>query len=155
MYACQTVSMPARLEGVSPPQSLPYPLGVDLADVGQPLGHDVAGHLVAVLVPELSSLRLRALGEGTSVGDGSGDDAADRRGELEDVGDGGGIDELVLWRGQGQGPVGEGRAGAEHTGTFFCERTTAQSLPRTPIDMMFAAVMALKAYSVRLSSAAC
>ncbi len=34
-----------------------------------------------------------------------------------------------------------------HTGTFFCERTTAQSLPRTPIDMMFAAVMALKAYS--------
>jgi hypothetical protein len=33
------------------------------------------------------------------------------------------------------------------SGTFFCERTTAQSLPRTPIDMMFAAVIALKAYS--------
>ena len=36
----------------------------------------------------------------------------------------------------------------EHTGTFFCERTTAQSLPRTPIDVMFAAVIALNAYSV-------
>lgn len=34
-----------------------------------------------------------------------------------------------------------------HTGTFFCDRTTAQSLPRTPIAMMFAAVMALNAYS--------
>ena len=34
-----------------------------------------------------------------------------------------------------------------HTGTFFCEMTTAQSLPRTPTDMMFAAVMALNAYS--------
>ena len=33
------------------------------------------------------------------------------------------------------------------TGTFFCERTTAQSLPRTPIDVIFAAVMALNAYS--------
>ena len=34
-----------------------------------------------------------------------------------------------------------------HTGTFFCESTTAQSLPLTPMDMIFAAVMALKAYS--------
>lgn len=33
------------------------------------------------------------------------------------------------------------------SGTFFCEMTTAQSLPRTPTDVMFAAVMALKAYS--------
>jgi len=33
------------------------------------------------------------------------------------------------------------------TGTFFCEMTTAQSLPRTPSDVMLAAVMALKAYS--------
>lgn len=38
---------------------------------------------------------------------------------------------------------------SQRTGTFFWERTTAQSLPLTPIDMMFAAVMALKAYSVR------
>ena len=37
------------------------------------------------------------------------------------------------------------------TGTFFCDSTTAQSLPRTPIAMMLAAVMALKAYSVTLS----
>ena len=34
------------------------------------------------------------------------------------------------------------------TGTFFWDRTTAQSLPRTPIDMMFAAVIALNAYSL-------
>jgi hypothetical protein len=34
------------------------------------------------------------------------------------------------------------------TGTFFCDRTTAQSLPRTPTDVMFAAVIALNAYSV-------
>jgi hypothetical protein len=36
----------------------------------------------------------------------------------------------------------------KHTGTFFCDRTTAQSLPRTPMDVMFAAVIALNAYSV-------
>jgi len=34
------------------------------------------------------------------------------------------------------------------TGTFFCDNTTAQSLPLTPIDMIFAAVIALKAYSI-------
>jgi len=34
------------------------------------------------------------------------------------------------------------------TGTFFCEMTTAQSLPLTPNDVMFAAVIALNAYSV-------
>lgn len=37
----------------------------------------------------------------------------------------------------------------ELTGTFFCERTTAQSLPRTPIAMMLAAVIALNAYSAQ------
>lgn len=36
------------------------------------------------------------------------------------------------------------------TGTFFCDRTTAQSLPRKPTDMMFAAVIALKAYSMEM-----
>jgi hypothetical protein len=36
-----------------------------------------------------------------------------------------------------------------HTGTFFCEMTTAQSFPLTPIEVMLAAVMALKAYSER------
>jgi hypothetical protein len=38
-------------------------------------------------------------------------------------------------------------APAVRTGTFFCEMTTAQSLPRTPRDVMFAAVIALNAYS--------
>jgi hypothetical protein len=35
----------------------------------------------------------------------------------------------------------------ELTGTFFCEMTTAQSFPLTPMEVMLAAVMALKAYS--------
>jgi len=35
----------------------------------------------------------------------------------------------------------------QHTGTFFCDSTTAQFFPRTPTEVMFAAVMALKAYS--------
>ena len=33
------------------------------------------------------------------------------------------------------------------TGTFFCDSTTAQSLPLIPTDSMFAPVIALKAYS--------
>jgi hypothetical protein len=33
------------------------------------------------------------------------------------------------------------------TGTFFWDMTTAQLFPRTPMEVMFAAVMALKAYS--------
>ena len=40
------------------------------------------------------------------------------------------------------------------SGTFFCEMTTAQSLPRTPTEVMFAAVMALNAYSVERKSGA-
>jgi hypothetical protein len=64
------------------------------------------------------------------------------------VGDGGGVDELVLHMcvnamSNSIKPVAPSR-----TGTFFCEMTTAQSLPRTPNDVMFAAVIALNAYSV-------
>lgn len=33
------------------------------------------------------------------------------------------------------------------TGTFFCESTTAHDFPRTPTDVMLAAVIALNAYS--------
>ena len=44
-----------------------------------------------------------------------------------------------------------GESGIVHTGTFFCDKTTAQSLPRTPTDIIFAAVMALNAYSVHAS----
>lgn len=42
------------------------------------------------------------------------------------------------------------RQRSERTGTFFCDMTTAQFLPRTPTDVMLAAVMALNAYSVEL-----
>lgn len=37
-----------------------------------------------------------------------------------------------------------------HTGTFFWDRTTAQSFPRTPTDVILAAVTALKAYSAKV-----
>ena len=65
------------------------------------------------------------------------------------MGDGGGLDQLVL-----QAIVSTtlaplvGQAMMQRTGTFFCEMTTAQSLPLTPNDVMFAAVIALNAYSV-------
>lgn len=35
----------------------------------------------------------------------------------------------------------------DFTGTFFCDSTTAQFFPRTPTEVILAAVMALKAYS--------
>jgi hypothetical protein len=58
---------------------LTYPLRVHLADVGQPLRQCVCGHLVAVLVPELGGLSLGTLRKRPGIGDGSRDDAADRR----------------------------------------------------------------------------
>ena len=45
---------------------------------------------------ELGGFGLSPLGEGTSVGDGAGHDASHRGGNLEDVGDGRRINELVL-----------------------------------------------------------
>lgn len=39
--------------------------------------------------------------------------------------------------------------GDELTATFFWDRTTAQFLPFTPIEVMLAEVIALKAYSKR------
>jgi len=74
-----------------------HPLRVDLADVGQALGQDVGGHLIAKLVPELGGLALGSLRERPSIGNGACDDAADRGGDLEDVRDGRRVDELVLW----------------------------------------------------------
>lgn len=59
---------------------------------------------------------------------------------------GAGVDELVLEMRQFP-PVLPLDTCATRTGTFFCEMTTAQSFPRTPSDVMFAAVMALNAYS--------
>lgn len=55
----------------------PYALSVDLGDIGQSLGKNVARHLVAVLVSELGSLALCALGKGSGVGDGACHDTAD------------------------------------------------------------------------------
>ena len=61
------------------------------------------------------------------------------------MGDGGGINQFVL------GQLAQAfisRTRSEHTGTFFCDSTTAHEFPLTPTDVIFAAVMALKAYSV-------
>lgn len=55
----------------------PYALSVDLGDIGQSLGKDIAWHLIAVLVSELGGLALCALGEGSGVGDGARHDTAD------------------------------------------------------------------------------
>lgn len=40
------------------------------------------------------------------------------------------------------------RRAAAHTGTFFCEITTAQFFPRIPREVMLAEVIALNAYSI-------
>ena len=58
-------------------------LGVDLADVGQSLGQDVAGHLVSILIPELGSLSLGALRKSSSIGDRTGHNATNRGRDLE------------------------------------------------------------------------
>lgn len=47
-------------------------------------------------------------------------------------------------RDMGRGVVGYR---GQLTGTFFCEMTTAQLFPLMPMDVMFAAVIALNAYS--------
>lgn len=122
-----------------------YALRVDLVDVCEALREHVARHLVAVLVSELSGFGAGTGYGGAGVGDAAGHDAADGGGEREDVGDGGGVEELVLCLQSASFPAGWkiGR----RTGTFFCEMTTAQSLPRMPSEVMLAAVMALKAYS--------
>jgi hypothetical protein len=122
-----------------------YALCVDLADVGYPLGQHIAGHLVAIFVAELGRLAAGSAHRRPRIGDGPRHDAADGRRESEDVGDRSRVNELVLRARVSAmsalfGPV-------TRTGTFFCEMTTAQSLPRTPSDVMFAAVIALNAYS--------
>lgn len=123
-----------------------YPLSVDLANVRQTLGDGIRGHLIPKLVSEVGSFGLCPCCECSCVGDRSCDDAADCLGDLEDVGDGGGVHELVLCLVLVRVHRREGFP--RHTGTFFCDKTTAQSLPRMPTDMMLAAVMALKAYSI-------
>lgn len=61
------------------------------------------------------------------------------------MGDGRGLDQLVLYMASTW--CSHERIRELRTGTFFWEMTTAQSLPRTPRDVMFAAVIALNAYS--------
>lgn len=67
---------PPRI-GIFKSRAPPYALSVDLGDIGQSLGKNVAWHLVAVLVSELGSLALSALREGSGVGDGACHDTAD------------------------------------------------------------------------------
>ena len=44
-------------------------------------------------------------------------------------------------------PLNQAARADQRTGTFFCDSTTAHVLPLTPTEVIFAAVMALKAYS--------
>jgi hypothetical protein len=50
-------------------REIAYPLSVDLADVGYSLSQNVARHLIAVLVPELSSFRSSTVDGCPGVGD--------------------------------------------------------------------------------------
>lgn len=63
------------------------------------------------------------------------------------MGDGGWIDQLVLEGGRVSIWFILGIGHVFRTGTFFWDKTTAQFFPRTPTDVMLAAVIALKAYS--------
>jgi hypothetical protein len=77
-----------------------HPLRIHLRDVRQTLGQDVAGHLVSKLVPELSRLSSRPVHRRSCIRYRASHDAADRWRELVDVGDGGGVDQLVLYPAQ-------------------------------------------------------
>lgn len=86
---------------------LAYTLCVDLRNVGKPLRQDVTRHLVSIFVSELGSLALGALRKRSGVGNRTGHDAANRGGDLEDVGHGGWVDQLVLfWRSACLPPTG-------------------------------------------------
>lgn len=76
-----------------------YALSVDLGDVGEPLCQDVTWHLIAILVSELGSFTLGTLSECPCIGDGARHNAANGRGDLEDVRHGGRVDQFVLARG--------------------------------------------------------
>lgn len=73
-----------------------YPLRVHLADVGQSLRQDICGHLITIFVSELGSLSLCSLRKRSRIGDGPSDDATNSGRDLEDVGDGRGVNQLVL-----------------------------------------------------------
>jgi hypothetical protein len=132
-----------------------YPLRVDLADVGDSFGEDVTWHLVPKFVPKLSGFTTSPRDRRSSICDRSGHDASDRRRETVDVGDRVGVNQFVLDATalSASFPACLDMASSQPpssqplTGTFFCEMTTAQSFPRTPTEVILAAVMALKAYS--------
>lgn len=69
---------------------------VNLIDVGQSLGEGIAGHLVSVFVSELGGLTTRSVDTGSGIGDRPRHHTPNGRGDLEDVRDGGGINEFVL-----------------------------------------------------------
>lgn len=130
---------------------MPYPLCIDLADVGQSLREHITRHFISKLVFELSSFASCTVDRGSAVSDRAGDYAANGRGDLENMGYGRRVDQLILrfeYRMLARLPeLSQLMIFFLRTGTFFCDRTTAQSLPLIPSDVMLAAVMALKAYS--------
>lgn len=77
--------------------------------------------------------------------DQSGHDTANGGGDAEEVGDGGGVEELVLWAEVQARSVVPQRC--RLTGTFFCVMTTAVSFPLIATAVCPEPEMALKAYS--------
>lgn len=72
------------------------PLCVNLIDVGHTLRQNIAGHFIAELVSEFSSLSASTVDRCTSIGDSTSHYTTHGRRDLEDVRDGAGVDELVL-----------------------------------------------------------
>lgn len=127
-----------------------YSLRIHLIDVRQTFCENITRYLITIFVSELCRLSPCSAHGSSSVRYRPSHHATNGWGELEDMGDRRGVNQLVLilirltvyWC-----RLLAGR----HTGTFFCDSTTAQVFPLTPTEVMFAAVIALKAYSNRLS----
>lgn len=133
------------------------PLCVHLVDVGKSLCKNITRHFISEFVLELRSLALCSSNLCSTVGYRASYDTSNRWGNLEDMGYGGWFNELVLYSMESVRKLATAsdHHGAQfrlvsylyRTGTFFWDIITAQFLPRIPSDVIFAAVMALKAYS--------
>ena len=104
--------------------------------------------------PELNPFKFKGSRERTNN---AGHHTPDVLGDLEEVRDGGGIKQLVLEEerekkeekrnqdlAKKENPQGKGEA---LTGTFFWMTTTAESAPRTPMEVRPLELIALNAYS--------
>lgn len=88
--------MRGKGEGEQKKKRITNPLCVNLVDVGHTLRQNIAGHFIAELVSEFSSLSTSTVDRRTGIRDGTGHYTTHRRRNLKDVRDGAGVDEFVL-----------------------------------------------------------